>query len=307
MLKDRFLSTAAWFLLPEKGAGDGTPPAEGDTSGTPPAGDGQPSAGQDDGSDQEASDAEGVGNEAAGDEEGEPEPSPAAAAPDWRDREIGRKHRQLQEAKREKDRIAQELADAQALLQRRADGGEGDPPARQPTAIDANNPAVREAAAQIVAKGDFDRQCNDAFTKGKAAYGDKWEGALARIGELGGFGDGDNSAAMMTNILATDEPAKVLFELGSNPDNYHRIMDLAPARRMAELVKLGLSEVKPKGKTKPKPSGAAAPVNGIGKRADAVDSGILYRDNTPDDKWYEVRQAQKRRRWEEKQGRQAAG
>lgn len=295
-LRDLLLSSVAVFAA----AGDppaGDPPADA----TPPAADGgDPAPAADEGGDTTPPVAEGDGEPGAGD--GDPTPEPVAAKPDWRDKELGRKHAQLQEQKRRTAQLEQEAADLRALLER---GGTppaaGDPPAR-PAAPVSDDAAVQRAAQTIVAKNDYDRQCNDTFEKGAKAFGDKWTPALERIQVLGGLGDGPEGVEVMTGILATDDPAKVLFALGDSPDTFHRVMALPPARRQTELVKLAIPPAK---KAAPKPSGAPAPVEPLTKRADARDDNFLYRDDVKDEDWYARRKAEKDRRWAAKNGRAA--
>lgn len=306
MLKDWLMNTASplWLLAGENGSGDGAPGAselpEGDAAtkdGAPPAGEGNGAA-----SGAEGAAAAGGGGEAPGEgaeggdgASGEEERPPGVTAKDWRDRQISRQHRKLADKEREAAELRQQLADAQALLERH-NGGQ--PPAGTAVAPAARPdiPAAVEAAAErIVSQRDYDSQCNAAFNSGKKEYGAKWNEALDRLTQLGGV-DG----ATMTGILATDDPAKVLYTLGSNPDEYERVMDLPPARRLAEFVKIGIKTVP---KPKPKPSKAPAPVEGIERRAVANnDEAKLYDPKTNDEDWYKIRAAQKATRFAAKQG-----
>jgi hypothetical protein len=306
MLKNLMSSGSLFALALMDRENEGGAPAAGD----PPAGSTPPAAGdgpgEGDGGDPPAG--EGDGGEASGDGEegdgGDPPAEPAARA-DWRDREIGRKHAQLQAEKRERARLERELADAQALLARTGGDDGGDPPAagRTPPAGPVLSQAdVHREAEKIVAKNTYDTQCNDAYEKGKGTYGAKWDTALSQLQVLGGLGENDQAAVeMMTNVLAADDPAKVLYTLGSNPDEYHRVMALPPARRTAELIKLGMPD---KPKPKPRPSGAPDPVEPLTRRANADNTETkLYDDKTSDDEWYAIRRRQKAERWAAKQGK----
>lgn len=293
------LNSVAVFSPPDEGKPGAADPPAGDK--TPAAGDGQGEAGGAEGGEGAGDGGEGSGDGKEGDgagAEGEGEagdgkpPAPATkAAPDWKDKELNRKHRQLQDEKRARQAAEQELADARALLAR-APKKEGEaapePPARTFTKDDVD----RAAAAQN-AVTTYNQQCDDAFNKGKAEYKDDWDKALGQLKMLGGLGDGEQGVEVMQGILATDDPAKVLHTLGSNPDEYHRVMELPPSRRLAEMVKLGLPDKKPPVK---KPSALDPPVNGIQRRANADDSGAkLYDDKTQDGDWYAIRTAQKAR------------
>lgn len=292
------LSTAILFAAgdpPAPTAGEptadgGVPPAEG-TAGDAPAADGTPPA----------ESAEGDGEPAAG--EGDP-PAAAEPKPDWRDRELSRKHAKVQAKERENQELRQRLADAEALLDR---GGTppaaGETPPARAAAPASNEEAIKRGVQVELAKQNYDDQCNTTFAKGAAEYKDKWTPALDRIQTLGGFGDGAEGVEVMTGILATDDPAKVLFELGNNPDTFHRVMALPPHRRMTEMVKLALPAPKTPAK---KPSAAGAPVEPLSRRADARDDQFLYRDNVPDEQWYARRKADKARKWAEKNGQRVA-
>ncbi len=153
---------------------------------------------------------------------------------------------------------------------------------------------VQQEAARLVAQQNFDKSANDADAAGRTRYKAEWDKATERLKELGGF-DGPT----MTAILATDDPAQVLYLLGSKPEEYQRIMELPEARRQNELVKLGI----PAPVKKNPPSNAALPVDGISTRArpdaDALD------DKLDDDTWYARRKRQKDARFAARQQNRA--
>lgn len=225
----------------------------------------------------------------------------ATPASDWRDKEIRRKHGQLQEERRRNKELEASLATANEMLRRVSGEAEPDPaatPARAPTARAAPasvaNPAdedarVTQRAAQIVAQQNFEKASNDTDAAGRERYGADWQKATDTLATLGGF-DIDT----MNNILATDDPAQVLHALGSKPEEYQRLMDLPPARRFAEIVKLGL----PAPKSVRKPSNAPAPVDPV-RGANRGDPTALS-DELDDDTWYARRAAQKKARFEQR-------
>ena len=108
---------------------------------------------------------------------------------------------------------------------------------------------------------------------------------------LGGF-DQDT----MNGILASDDPAKALYELGKNPDQYHRIMELPVPRRIIEIGKIAMQAASPK-----KVSEAPAPVTPVGGRA--APAATTLDDKMDDDKWFQTRRAQRRAKWEAQQPR----
>lgn len=288
-------------------AGQSDPPANGDTTpagddgaGDQPAGEGDGDAGGDDGAGGAVSgDAGGDDGDASGD--AAPAAGAAAAIPDWRDREIGRKHRQLQDERREKERLSRELEDARALLARQPGGntddiGDGAATTIRQPAAPLTPDAVQREARRIVAQQTYNQQCNAVYEAGGKEYKDKWDGALERLQMLGGFGADQEGVETMTSVLAADNPAQVMYTLGSNPDEYHRVMALPPAKRMAEIVKLGMTKpVKPT----PKPAAGDPPIEPLTRRAAASDPDP--QDNDDDATWYAKRKRQKDARWAAKQ------
>lgn len=222
----------------------------------------------------------------------------AAAAPPaetWKDKEIRRKHAQLQTAKRRESELEAENESLRAIAARtpKADGETGDePPARQP-APSLSRDEITQEAQRLVAQQNFDTSANNADAAGRTRYKADWDKATDTLKTLGGF-DG----ATMTQILATDDPAQVLYALGSKPEEYQRIMELPEARRQTELVKLGL----PVTKKTAAPSSAAAPVEPLNTRPRA--DGDALDDKLDDDTWYARRARQKKANWDLKRQNQ---
>lgn len=218
------------------------------------------------------------------------DPKPVAAQAEiWQDKELKRKHRQIQEEKRRNLELQAQLDDAQALLARAA-GGTADtpqspPPPPAPTVDTVPRSEVENVARQIVAQKDFNQQCNDVEKAGKAAYKDEWPKVAETLTTLGGF-----TQEEMQGVLATDDPAKVLYELGKNPDKYHELKELPPAKRLAAMVKMAITEVKPVAK----PSEAPEPVVPVGGRGGAAVAELD--DKLSDDDWHRQRDAQRLKR-----------
>lgn len=273
---------------PDDGAGAGDPPETGDTGELPAAVEGDPPAAGE-------TDPPAPAPVAAG---GEPKPG----TKDWRDRELARKHRQNQDLRRQLEESQREQADLRAIAARAAAApaaDDGDPPATpvkpaaRPAAPVVTEDAVRVEAAKLVAKENYDRDCDAAYTSGKKDFKD-WDAALENIKLLGGI-----EFETMTGLLATDDPARVLHALGSNPDEYHRVMALPPAKRLNEMAKIAAVPA-----PKKKPSEAPAPVEGLGGRGGGAPDDLD--DKLTDDEWYKRREAQKKQKWLTSQGRGAS-
>ena len=225
-------------------------------------------------------------------------PPAAAGSPDWRDREIKRKHAQLQEEKRQRVELQASLDAASEMLKRLQEPDGATPAAgaapaarRESAATPASNEdAIKAAATRMVAQQNFDSAANTADTTGKERYKTEWDKVTSTLTTLGGF-DVDT----MQGILATDDPAKVLYELGTKPEQYQRIMDLPPARRLADMVKLGL----PEPKVAKRPSDAAEPIEPVGGRNRGDPTALS--DELDDDAWYARRKKQKDARFKARQ------
>ncbi len=286
MLRDRLMRSAAVFAQPG-GSAEGSPPPAGEETPpakeTPPAGEETPPA---------ESETLPVGEETP---PAESETLPAASE-DWRDKEIRRKHAQNQELKRQMVERESELEALRAVAERtqggdRPAGEEASPAARAAPTIPQD--AVKAAAQQLRAQERFDDDANAADKSGRERYKDGWSKATETLKTLGGF-----DPESMQQILATDDPAQVLYELGSKPENYQRVMDLPPYKRFAELVKLATPTPKPAPK---RPSGAEPPVEPIGGRNRGDPTEL--RDDLTDEEWYARRSRQRTARQQAKAGR----
>jgi hypothetical protein len=214
------------------------------------------------------------------------EPKVEEPKTDWKDKELKAKHRQLQEAKRR-----------EADLQRRAEAAEAlaakfnQMPDKQefvPSVVPADQ--VEKRAQELNAQQRYVEECNKTAKDGEEKYKTDWKDAVSNLEMLGGF-DQDT----MNGILASDDPSRALYELGKNPDQYHRIMELPVPRRIIEIGKIAMQT------TTKKVSDAPPPVKPLGGRAAAAPATL--EDKLDDDKWFEIRRAQRRAKWEAQQPR----
>lgn len=213
--------------------------------------------------------------------------TPAAEpAEDWRDKEIKRKHAKLKEADRELERVRKENEDLRQLAQARAEGKEA--PAETKVAPVPQDEIQRQARV-LRDQERYQEQLTSTNAAGEKNYGEKWGRALDKLATFGQVDPAD-----MTAILNCDSPDKVLFELGSNPAEYQRLMDLPPAKRLTEIVKISMKETQ---KPAPNISKAPPPTDSVGNRANPeVD---LRSEKTSDADWYAVRQKQKEERFKQ--------
>lgn len=205
----------------------------------------------------------------------------------WRDRQIDRLHAKRRSAEGDAE-AARAIVERQQRAPAKADKTVAS------TDIDAE---VERRAALKAAQSQYDRDCENTDTAGRAAYGDKWNASATKLAKMGGLTVDD-----MVNVLATDNPEVVIFTLSQNPDEYERVMALSPARRNAAFVKLGLKEApKPVDTTESKrpADDARPPPRSIqGSRQSAVHSRVdLYSKDVDDDDWYRARNEQRRKKF----------
>lgn len=201
---------------------------------------------------------------------------------DWKDKELKKKHAQLMEARRKAEEDAAKIAALEALAGARTGEGGDAAPIRQTI----SQAEIDAAADRKIAHDRYNENCNKAADEGQNTYGEEWRGAVQNLETLGGF-----SPATMNGLLATDNPAKVLFELGKNPDKYYQIMDLPFERQIIAMAEIAKAPAMTK-----KVSDAPAPVNPVGGRAAASSSSKTLTDNMDDDQAYAVLQEMRRKR-----------
>lgn len=294
MLKSMLLSSSRPFYAPPDdtaagGGADDETVAGGAGDDTVAAGEGDDTVAAGDGDDTLEA---GAGDDTVAGGEGD-DTVAAGAKEDWRDKQIRKMTARQRQAERERDEARAEAETTRKLLERRGGGaadttagGAGD----DTVAAGLSEEEVDKRAEAKVLKNQYDKDCNEAAQNGKKLYGKTWDGAMENLKTLGGF-DFDT----MQGILATDNPSAVLHELGSKPEEYQRIMELPPAKRLAEMVKIALPKAKvPKGVSQ-----AAAPVAAVRGRAPA---DTELKDSLSDEEWATRRRAQRAARFQQRNG-----
>lgn len=152
--------------------------------------------------------------------------------------------------------------------------------ARNPDVVPANmvEKLADQLADQKAAQRQFDNDCNLAFVKGKAAHPEDFEDAVRSFAALGG-----TQRDVLEDVLATDNPADVLYELGKDADEAARVLALPPKRRLAEMIKMANKPT-----AKPAVSKAAAPITKVGGSS-AKDFDFAD-DKADDAEWFARRQ-----------------
>lgn len=243
-----------------------------------------------------ASAADPVDGAAAADIEGR---QPVQKLPDWAQKKLADTAFEAREAKREAKRLADELealrnppaapvaapstADADAARAAAPAGGYKTQ-AEFDAAVqaEANTRASNAAAEQ--ARADFDRQCNDVWAKGTEAYKDDFAAAVQNLQGVGAM-----NPDILNMVLATDDPAKVLLDLGSNPDRAAGLLAMPAAKRAVEIAKIAVA-VPPKKAADPI-SKAPPPIRPIEGSARVSPD---LKDDDDDATWFAKREAQVR-------------
>ena len=91
---------------------------------------------------------------------------------------------------------------------------------------------IERRAAEIATQREFDRSCNDVFDKGSREFPDFGD-ALGNFRLLGGL-----PPSLVEAAIETGSAAAVLYELGKNPDEAARVMQMPPTRMAVAVAKL---------------------------------------------------------------------
>jgi hypothetical protein len=212
--------------------------------------------------------------------------APAAAAPKagepaqdgWKDKQIDRQHRKIKQLEAQAGKEAELAAENQRLkdlLEARsrdpAKPGEGAPAEKPPAPVAKPAETVRQPVgpADPVAQARFQIEVEQVTKQlNSAEYAKEWEVGVRNFQTLGGV-----DPAVMTRILATDDPAYVLVQLGKDPEKYQEILDLPDAKQQNALTKISLEKSAKPPAPKPKPSNAPEPPAHIGGGGGGGDGG----------------------------------
>jgi hypothetical protein len=168
-------------------------------------------------------------------------------------------------------------------------GEEGEQPQRTDFKTKAEfDTAVAVEATRVadlrVSQQTFNAKCNDVEDKGSKAFGAKWTAAKAQLGLL----DDDNRIPidLLSTALETDNPAKVLFELGSDIEKATEFMAMTPLRRAIAMAKIADAKAPERQQSKAPP-----PVDPLGGRGAGNDRPT---DRDSDEEWNRKEEARER-------------
>lgn len=179
-----------------------------------------------------------------------------------------------------------------------AAAADGEQPVRSDYKTKAEFDAAVDAAADRkaelkLAQQSFNAKCNDVEDKGSKAFGDKWQNAKNQLAILDD--EGRIPLDLLTTALETDDPAKVLFELGSDIEKATEFMAMTPLRRAIAMAKIADTKAPVRQQSKAPP-----PVDPIGGKGSG-DEGPSDRDS--DEEWNRKEAIRERRVAEQRRAR----
>ncbi len=115
--------------------------------------------------------------------------------------------------------------------QRRDDGSDSDERAA-PSRED-----LQRQAREMVEAERINARCDDVAAKGEASFPDFGEKVIELGQELPLF-DQRGPTQIMKAILDSDDPAALIYHLGSNPDEAAELADMSPRQQLRQLIKI---------------------------------------------------------------------
>lgn len=195
-------------------------------------------------------------------------------------------------------RLNEELQKTIKPVEKPAEGaaeGEGEQPVRADFKTKAEfDRAVEAEATRRASVQAFIEKCNAVEDKGSTAFGAKWNAAKANLGILDD--EGRIPMDLLTTALETDDPAKVLYELGNDIDKATQFMAMTPLRRAIAMAKLA----EPKAAPARRESKAPPPVEPIGGKGGGDDRPS---DRDSDEEWNRKEEARERKLAEQRRAR----
>ncbi len=148
--------------------------------------------------------------------------------------------------------------------------------------------AVEQVAREKIARQSFDNQCNATFETGQKNFSN-FNDSLNNLAKAGFIGQ-ENQATYnnIQAVLATDNPEKVLHELGQNLNELDRIQSLPPYKQVIELQKIASRQDET-----PKRAISSTPAPAPALSGSALNNNTDPIDSDSDDDWFKKRKTQK--------------
>ncbi len=205
---------------------------------------------------------------------------------------IDREVREKWEARRRAEAAEQDNARLRALhglpqpqAQAHVPQAQPEGSAYDPAAIDQ---LVQRRAAEIAAAQEFDRRCNDVYSRGKRDIPD-FDAALANFGMFGGLSAHPEFVDAVTQL---DDSPQVLHYLGTHPDEAEHIMSMRGAKQGVALgqlsTRLGSPVSRPTAAPATRAPAPVAPVRGAAAPKSGPDDSGKFADQDNYRKWREA-------------------
>jgi len=215
--------------------------------------------------------------------------------PEWAQKRFDQLAFEKREAERRAKKLEEDLAAARAGKPNAADTAAAQAAGPDPNAANGGYGSKAEFDAAVAAEAErreaaqreqaaqetFNMACNTAYAAGTQAYPD-FEAAVDNLRQAGAM-----QRDLLDMVLETENPSKILYELGSDPARAQQIAGMTPAKRAMELAKMATAAPPPK---TPAPiTKAPPPLNPVDGTA-RVSADL--RDEDDDAAWFAKRNAQ---------------
>ena len=139
---------------------------------------------------------------------------------------------------------------------------------------------INEQAANIAQTRAFQEKAGQVYQNGKKEFDKSFDTAIANLTAVGAIGENGN-ADFVKAVTELEDGHKVLNQLGTNPDEAARILQLPPIRMAMELARI---EEKVKAPKKVSVSSAPNPITPV--NASSKDTTVdLYDDASDVNSW----------------------
>lgn len=148
---------------------------------------------------------------------------------------------ELQRQQRRIDRLTRNKYQSQAQIQQlqaelaRHQGGADD---QQAAADQSTHTDLRQQAKEVIEQERFNARCDDLVRNAEVQYTD-FRGKISELAqELPLFDPQGRPVQILHTILDADDPAAILYHLGSNPDEAAELAEMTPHQQMRHLIKI---------------------------------------------------------------------
>ena len=163
------------------------------------------------------------------------QPKAKPETPEWAERRFQKLTQQKYEARAQADAARQRAAELEARLATY----EGQPQRDQVPDVQR---LAEQIADQRIRAQAFDSKANSVVENGKTEFKDQFPAAVKNLQLLGAlFDDRGVPTEFAESVMDYEVPHKILYHLGTHPDEAERILGLSARGQARELAKLEIS------------------------------------------------------------------